>query len=250
MFQYRRLRYKMPKGIRIAILTITDNVQETVDQLVKYGIKAFVDFTNEHFILPKGTMVRNIDVVSTIQELVFETNKIEEGKIMFEFYTVRELFEIFYSKNQLELDQIEYVELEGWVKTNRDNGQIGFIEFNDGTYFKSVQLVYSKEIANYKDISKYLTGTSIKVTGKFKLTPSMKQPFEIDVTNIELIGSCDKAIHFKRNVIVFEFLRDSSLRVRSNTFNAVFRLNVLSMAIHEFFKTRICLCSNTYYYWK
>lgn len=79
-FNIKDLDKKMPKGIRIAILTITDNVQETVDQLVKCGIKAFVDFTNEHFILPKGTMVRNIDVVSTIQELVFETNKIEEEK--------------------------------------------------------------------------------------------------------------------------------------------------------------------------
>lgn len=159
---------------------------------------------------------------------------------MFEFYTVRELFEIFYSKNQLELDQIEYVELEGWVKTNRDNGQIGFIEFNDGTYFKSVQLVYSKEIANYKDVSKYLTGTSIKVTGKFKLTPSMKQPFEIDVTNIELIGACDQSYPLQKKRHSFEFLREiPHLRVRSNIFNAVFRLrSVLSMAIHEFFKTK------------
>ena len=63
---------------------------------------------------------------------------------MEEFKTVRELFEAYKYGDQLLLDSISEIELEGWVKTNRDNGSIGFIEFNDGTYFKNLKLVYDK----------------------------------------------------------------------------------------------------------
>ena len=64
---------------------------------------------------------------------------------MFEYMTVRELYELLIDNNELEKDGLDYVELQGWVRTNRNNGSVGFIELNDGTYFKSAQLVYSKD---------------------------------------------------------------------------------------------------------
>lgn len=159
---------------------------------------------------------------------------------MFEFYTVRELYEVVYGKNQVEIDQIEYVELDGWIRTNRNNGKVGFIELNDGSYFKNAQIVYTNDLQDFKDIDKYLTGTSVNVTGKFKYTPDMQQPFEIEVTAIKLLGSCDASYPMQKKRHSFEYLREiPHLRMRANTFNAVFRVrSVLSMAIHEFFQNQ------------
>ena len=157
---------------------------------------------------------------------------------MLEFMTSRELYELSYGKNQLEIDQLEYVEVEGWVRTNRDNGSVGFIELNDGTYFRNIQVVYDKDLENYKEVTKFLTGTSLKVTGKFIYTPDSKQPFELHATEVLLIGACDEAYPLQKKRHTLEFLREiPSLRVRTNTFMAVFRLrSVLSMALHEFFQ--------------
>ena len=71
------LEEKIPKGCRIAILTISHNVQETVDRLVDCGITGIVDFTHQHFLAPKGVVIKSIDVVSSIQEQVFMTNSLE-----------------------------------------------------------------------------------------------------------------------------------------------------------------------------
>ena len=70
---------------------------------------------------------------------------IKGGKDMFEFMTIRELYELVMSGEELEKESLEYVELDGWVRTNRDNGQVGFIALNDGTYFRNCQVVYLKE---------------------------------------------------------------------------------------------------------
>ena len=152
--------------------------------------------------------------------------------------TVRELYELTNEGTDMEKDQIEYVALEGWIRTNRSSGKVGFIEFNDGTYFKNAQLVYADTLADFNDISKYLTGTSIKVTGLYKQTPTNKQPFEIQVTEIVREGACDATYPLQKKRHSFEYLREiAHLRPRTNTFSAVFRVrSVLSMAIHEFFQ--------------
>ncbi|MFI3284195.1 MAG: asparagine--tRNA ligase [Erysipelotrichaceae bacterium] len=159
---------------------------------------------------------------------------------MLTFMTVREMYELCQQNIQIELDQLEYVQLEGWIRTNRNNGSIGFIELNDGTYFKNTQIVYDNNVTNYDDISKLLTGCSITVVGKFKLTPGMKQPFEIEATEIVLLGDCSNDYPLQKKRHGFEYLREiGHLRPRTNTFNAVFRLrSVLSMAIHEFFQNQ------------
>ena len=157
---------------------------------------------------------------------------------MFDFMTIRELYEIIFSGSHVELDSMEYIQLQGWVRTNRSSGKLGFIELNDGTYFRNAQLVYDVELKNFKDIEKLNTGCALTVTGKLKLTPEGKQPFEILVTEISIEGTCDSDYPLQKKRHSFEYLREiAHLRPRANTFYAVFRLrSVLSMAIHEFFQ--------------
>ena len=77
VYNIKDLKEKMPPGCRIAILCITQNVQETVDLLIENGIRGFVSFAIDHFSVPQGIYVKQVDVVSSIQELVFETNALK-----------------------------------------------------------------------------------------------------------------------------------------------------------------------------
>ena len=158
---------------------------------------------------------------------------------MYEFKTVRELYETCNFGDEIQRDSLDEVGLEGWIRTNRNNGSIGFIELNDGTYFKNAQIVYDKKVIdNFDEISKHLTGCSISIKGKVVLTPEAKQPFEIQLHEFNLLGDCDSSYPLQKKRHSFEYLREiAHLRPRTNTFNAVFRLrSVLSMAIHEFFQ--------------
>lgn len=129
----------------------------------------------------------------------------------------------------------------GWIKTLRDSKAIGFIEINDGSCFKGVQIVFEAEkLENYKDIAKLNVGSAVKVTGKLLLTPQANQPFEInaDEISIEALSTPDYPLQKKRHSL--EFLRTiAHLRPRTNTFNAVFRVrSVAAYAIHKFFIDR------------
>ena len=159
---------------------------------------------------------------------------------MFEFMTIRELYEIVLSASHVELDSLEYVQLQGWIRTNRCSGKLGFIELNDGTYFRNAQLVYMQELKNFAEVEKYPTGAAITVTGKLKLTPDGKQPFEIVVTEAVLEGDCDRDYPLQKKRHSFEYMREiPHLRPRANSFYAILRLrSVLSMAIHEFFQNQ------------
>lgn len=161
--------------------------------------------------------------------------------------TVRELYELTYEGTDIEKDQVEYVLLQGWVKTNRAGKNVGFIALNDGTYFNHAQLVYTDELKNYADVAKMLTGTAISVTGKYLATPENKQPFEIQVTEIVLEGACDASYPLQKKRHSFEYLRElGHLRPRTNTFSAVFRVrSVLAMAVHEFFQSQGFVYVNT-----
>lgn len=159
---------------------------------------------------------------------------------MFEFMTIRELYEMVFSGSQVEQDSLEYVSLDGWIRTNRDSGKIGFIEMNDGTYFRNVQLVYHDDLKNFDEVSHFTTGSAIHVMGKLKITPEGKQPFEIEVREIDLLGACDEDYPLQKKRHSFEYMREiAHLRPRANSFYALFRLrSVLSMAIHEFFQNQ------------
>ncbi len=152
--------------------------------------------------------------------------------------TARELYEIAIDRESLEADGLDFVQVQGWVRTNRNNNNVGFIELNDGTYFRNIQIVYSSELENFDEISHFLTGTALTISGQVKFTPEMKQPFEIELKEVVLEGACDPEYPLQKKRHSFEYLREiGHLRPRTNTFNAVFRVrSVLSMAIHEFFQ--------------
>ena len=126
----------------------------------------------------------------------------------------------------------------GWVKTLRDSKAIGFIELNDGSCFKGVQIVFeAAKLENYKDIAKLNVGSAVKVTGRLLLTPQANQPFEInaDEISVEATSTPDYPLQKKRHSV--EFLRTiAHLRPRTNLFNAAFRIrSVAAYAIHKFF---------------
>lgn len=139
------------------------------------------------------------------------------------------------------------ITIEGWVKTVRDSKTFGFIELNDGTFFKNVQIVFNDTLENFLEISKLTISSSIKVTGKFILTENAKQPFEIQANSIEIESLSDSSYPLQKKKHSFEYLRTiSHLRPRSNTFNAVFRVrSVLAYSIHKFFQERGFVYVNT-----
>ncbi len=136
------------------------------------------------------------------------------------------------------------VTLEGWVRNNRNQSNFGFIDFNDGTYFQSLQLVYEKELKDFDSISKIRVGSAIRVKGTIVKSEGSGQSHEMKVKSIEVLGDSpeDYPIQPKRHTR--EFLREVAyLRPRTNLFNAVFRVrSVAAQAIHEYFQ------SNNYVY--
>ncbi len=162
--------------------------------------------------------------------------------------SIRELYGLVAQGTELEKDQLEYVQLQGWVRSNRFGKNVSFIALNDGTYFKNAQIVYSADsLSNYEEVGKYLTGTALTVIGRFVVTPGARQPFEIQATEIVLEGACDSSYPLQKKRHSFEYLREiGHLRPRTNTFSAVFRVrSALAMAIHTFFQEQGFVYVNT-----
>lgn len=139
------------------------------------------------------------------------------------------------------------VTLEGWVRTVRDSKAFGFIEINDGTFFKNVQIVFTDKLSNFNEICKLTISSSIKVTGTLVKTENAKQPFEIQATSVEIESLSDSTYPLQKKKHSFEYLRTiAHLRPRANTFNAVFRVrSSLAYAIHQFFQERGFVYVNT-----
>ena len=154
----------------------------------------------------------------------------------------KHLFENFKSYENKEIT------INGWIKTIRSSNQFGFIEINDGTNFKNVQVVVEKDsIDNYEEVTKFHASSGIEVNGVLVLTPDMKQDFEIKATKVRLLAGSDGSYPLQKKRHSFEYLREiAHLRPRGNSFNAVFRLrSLISFAIHEFFQTRDFVYVNT-----
>ena len=133
------------------------------------------------------------------------------------------------------------IEIGGWVRTNRASKAFGFIELNDGTYFKSLQVVYEEQyLDNFSEAAKLLTASAITVRGILELTPQGKQPFELKARSIRVEASSDASYPLQKKRHSMEFLREiAHLRPRSNTFSAVFRVrSLVAYAIHKFFQER------------
>jgi len=133
------------------------------------------------------------------------------------------------------------VEVNGWIRTNRDQKSFGFISLNDGTHFNTIQIVYEKEsLLNFEEIAKFRVGSAVSIKGILALTPQSKQPFEIKALEVILEGDSpeDYPIQPKRHTR--EFLREvAHLRPRTNLFAAVFRVrSLLAYAMHQFFQEK------------
>ena len=139
------------------------------------------------------------------------------------------------------------VTVEAWVKTVRASKNFGFIEINDGSFFKNVQVVFNSDLSNFAEVSKLTISSSIKVVGTVVVTENAKQPFEIHANTIEIFNLSDNQYPLQKKRHSFEYMRTiAHLRPRSNTFNAVFRVrSVLAYAIHQFFQERGFVYVNT-----
>ena len=133
------------------------------------------------------------------------------------------------------------VTIGGWVRSNRDSKNFGFIVVNDGSFFKPVQVVYGAEkIKNFAEIAKINIGSAVIVKGILTLTPDAKQPFEIQAEEISVEGPSTPDYPLQKKKHSLEYLRTiPHLRARTNTFEAVFRVRSLAAyAIHKFFQER------------
>lgn len=130
------------------------------------------------------------------------------------------------------------VHLSGWVRKIRDQKNFGFIELNDGTFFKGVQVVFDTNLPNFEAVAKLSIASSIYVTGKVVKSQGAGQTFEVIASKIDIYQKADLEYPLQNKRHSFEFLREiAHLRSRTNTFSAVFRVrSVLAYAIHKFFQ--------------
>ena len=129
------------------------------------------------------------------------------------------------------------IKVAGWVKSARGGKAFGFLDLNDGSSFKGVQIVIEAEkLNNYDEISKLNTGSSIVCEGTFILTPDARQPFEIQAKSVEVLSATDSEYPLQKKKMTLEFLREQAyLRPRTNTYSAVFRIrSECAFAIHKF----------------
>ena len=145
--------------------------------------------------------------------------------------------EIFRNKDKFAEKEVT---IGGWVRSNRNSKNFGFIVVNDGTFFEPIQVVYGNGLDNYDEVGKINVGAAIIVRGTLVLTPDAKQPFEIQATEVTVEGASTPDYPLQKKRHTFEYLRTiSHLRPRTNTFEAVFRVRSLcAYAIHKFFQER------------
>jgi asparaginyl-tRNA synthetase len=151
-----------------------------------------------------------------------------------EFLTIREL----YRNSQDHVGQT--VKVAGWIRTSRSSKNFGFIELNDGSFFKNIQIVFDEKLENFKEVEKFPISSSLIIEGEVVETPEAKSPVEIHAKSIVVEGLSDSTYPLQKKRHSFEYLRTiAHLRPRSNAFSAVFRVRSLAAyAIHRFFQDR------------
>lgn len=133
------------------------------------------------------------------------------------------------------------ITVSGWIRNIRISKNFGFIELNDGTFFKNLQIVIeSDKLDNFAELSKLNIAAAITATGSLVLTPDAKQPFELKAENVVIDGESTPDYPLQKKRHSFEYLRTvAHLRPRTNTFSAVFRVrSMIAYAIHQFFQER------------
>ena len=132
------------------------------------------------------------------------------------------------------------VKVAGWIRTSRMSKNFGFIELNDGSFFKNMQIVIDEKLENFKEVGKLPISTSLLIEGTLVATQNAKQPVEIQATKIVVEGESDNSYPLQKKRHTVEYLRTiAHLRPRSNLFSAAFRVrSVAAYAIHKFFQDR------------
>jgi len=139
------------------------------------------------------------------------------------------------------------IEIAGWIRTLRGSKNFGFIEINDGTFFKGIQIVFDDSLENFEAIKKFKIASALRIKGKFVVTPDAKQPFEIQATEVILDADSDSDYPLQKKRHTFEYLRSiAHLRPRSNAFSAVFRVrSVAAFAFNKFFQDQGFIYTHT-----
>lgn len=148
-------------------------------------------------------------------------------------------------KNRFEGDSVS---VNGWIRTLRCSKSFGFIELNDGSSFKNLQIVIEEDkLCNYSEVSKLSVGSSVSVKGRLEFTPEAKQPFELKASEVEIQGVSAPDYPLQKKRHSFEFLRTiPHLRPRTNSLSAVFRVrSMLAQAIHRYFSEKGFIYVNT-----
>ena len=132
------------------------------------------------------------------------------------------------------------VKIEGWIRNSRFSKNVGFIDLNDGSTFKNLQVVVGKEIENYDELDKQHLSASLCVEGKLVATGNNKNPYEIQASKVSVLGESSEKFPIQKQRQTFEFMRTiPHLRPRTNTYRAVFRLrSILAFGLHKFFQER------------
>jgi len=135
---------------------------------------------------------------------------------------------------------IDAIQVQGWVRTRRDSKDFSFIELNDGSSLRNLQIIARNTLPNYADVQRLATGASISVRGALVASHGKGQRWELVADKIDIIGGADETYPLQKKGHTPEFLREiAHLRPRSNLFGCVFRVRSrLAFAIHEFFQDR------------
>lgn len=146
--------------------------------------------------------------------------------------------------SEIKKDVEKYIDQEitvqGWIRQARFTKNVGFIELNDGTIFKNLQVVVGKELENFEDLQKEHLSASLKINGILVKTNNAKQAYELQAKSVEVLGHSDEKFPIQKQKQSLEYMRTiPHLRVRTNTYRAVFRLrSKLAYALHKFFQER------------
>src|SRR6516164_370863 len=135
---------------------------------------------------------------------------------------------------------VEAIQVQGWIRTRRDSKDFSFIELNDGSSLRSLQIIARNTLFNYTDVQRLTTGASIAVSGALVASQGKGQKWELVADNIEVIGTAEDSYPLQKKGHTLEFLREiAHLRPRSILFSSIFRVRSrLAFAVHQFFQER------------
>src|SRR5215211_6876062 len=135
---------------------------------------------------------------------------------------------------------IDSIQVQGWVRTRRDSKDFSFIELNDGSTLRNLQIIAKSSLSNYAEVQRLSTGASISVSGALVASQGKGQKWELVADKIEIVGTADDSYPLQKKGHTPEFMREiAHLRPRSNLFSSVFRVRSrLAFAVHQFFQER------------